>query len=202
MGVTSAHRVPLRYSDKMGRFFGVVGWLGVVIIVHCRDVPNCAGRALLPKPIILNLWLTWIQKSRFISPAEFAVCLHKVTLRAALAFTKDYQGPGSYTLVSVCCERWPRHKASGVYLPRPISHPTGVWILYQPCDLYSGGVITHRAHRELKSIMRFVNKRQPYWQQLTHLPSSMVSFDRCVCTCVCARTGAWYVSVCINNKRR
>lgn len=32
-------------------------------------------------------------------------------------------------------------------------------LVHQPWDLYAGGVITQRAHRELKRIMRFVNKK-------------------------------------------
>lgn len=91
-----------------------------------------------------------------------------------------------YSLITFNYEWWPCHQASGVCLPRAIIHPTRVWILSRPCD-YTGGVITHHAHHELKRIMRFVNKRQPFWQQLTHLPPSLVSFDRCVwggmCTC-------------------
>lgn len=74
-----------------------------------------------------------------------------------------------------------------VRLPRAITRSTIVWIVHQLCDLHTSGVIAHGAHRELKGIMRFVNKRQPFWQRLTHLPSSMVSFDRCVCMCVSAR---------------
>lgn len=112
----------------------------------------------------------------------------------ALTFTEDYSQyffshlniMDPYTLITFYCERWPRHQASGVYLPKAFIHPTRVSILHQPCDLYNGGVITHRAHREVKKIMRFVNKRQPFWQQLTHLPSSMVSFDRCVLVDVCS----------------
>lgn len=72
-------------------------------------------------------------------------------------------------------------------------------------DLFTGGVITHRAHRELKRIMRFVNKRQPFWQEPTHLPSSMVPFDKCVwvsvhlCLCALCVCRLW---ACLHNGRR
>lgn len=104
------------------------------------------------------------------------------------------------THITFCCERWPSHEASGVYLPRAITHPTRVWILHQPCDLYTGGVITHRAHRELKRIMRFVNKRQPFWQQPAHLPSESspltgVYVSGCllasICMCVLCVCVSW-----------
>lgn len=91
-------------------------------------------------------------------------------------------GIDPYALITSACERWPLQPASGVCLPRVIR----VGILHHLCDVYSGGVITHRARRELKRTMRSVNKRQ----QSTHLPSSMVSFDRCVYCC------AWERYVC------
>lgn len=132
---------------------------------------SCALNAELAKCRLIAKW-RWCRRSR--SP--------KIILSTCFRVRLPIMDP--YSLITFYCEQWPRHQASGVYLPRAIIHPTRVWILHQPCDLYTGGVITHRAHRELKRIMRFVNKRQPFWQQPTHLPSSMVSFDRCACACV------------------
>lgn len=158
------------------------------------NVCNCAHRkhSFPTKP---NFWVNWIREKyiyfccplnaaayslftcKALSQSDVNGDSHKIILSIYFCIQLNIMNP--YSLITLHYEWWPCHQASGVYLPQAIIHPTRVWILYQPCD-YTGGVITHCAHHELKRIMRFVNKRQPFWQQLTHLPSSMVSFDRCV----------------------
>lgn len=90
------------------------------------------------------------------------------------------------------CERWPRHQQVVCIYREPLSTLLECEFYTMPCDLYTGGVITHRAHRELKRIMRFVNKRRPYWQRATHSPQwfSLTSVCACVSGCVhCVSVG-------------
>lgn len=111
-------------------------------------------------------------------------CLYSV-ITLGIRFCIQVNIVNPYTLITFYCEWWPSHRQVVCIYQELLSIPTRVWISHQPCDLLTGGVITHRILHELKRIMRFVNKRRPFWQQPTHLPSSMVSFDRCVWADVC-----------------
>lgn len=85
----------------------------------------------------------------------------------------------SWLFVSLLTDGQPQQHAPS---RRAMIRPATGRLVHQPRDLYAGSVITQRAHRELKRIMRFVNKmRRPFWQPSTCLASSAVSSGRCEC---------------------
>lgn len=100
---------------------------------------------------------------------------HKICCKSTQAY---------FAVSSICVspDWWPAATTRSVPSRRAMIRPAMVWLVHQPWDLYADGVITQRAHRELKRIMRFVNKRRrPFWQPLPHLPSSVVSSDKRTC---------------------